>query len=105
MIRGRGHFRMPDPLLLLAAAVVLGAVVTTAATAGEPFVGYSHTYYREAPQDGAGLPLARLGRTGGGLHLSLTPPRELSQGFTDGQAPAQGQEPLSHIFLFVSYPW
>ena len=37
MIRGKGHYRKPDPLLVLAAAVVLGAVLTTAAMAGETF--------------------------------------------------------------------
>ncbi len=35
MIRGKCHYRKPDPLLLLAAAVVLGVVMTTAAIAGE----------------------------------------------------------------------
>ena len=59
MIRGKGHYRKPDPLLVLAAAVVLGAVLTTAAMAGETFnmhtrIGQEGAEGRSTRQDPAG---------------------------------------------------
>ena len=111
MFRGKNHHRRPDPLLLLAAIVVLFAVMTTAATAGElfNFIPKPGTLYRSPPQvsgyQDSGYTVARMGQAGGGLRVSLTPPRELPQDFLDGRGSAQKQELLSHVFLFLHYPW
>jgi hypothetical protein len=106
MFRGKNHHRSPDPLLLLAAIVVLFAVMTTAATAGESFnfLPKPGALYRSPPQD-SGYTVARMGQSGGGLCISLTPPRELPQDFLDGQGSIHKQEMLSHVFLFIHYPW
>ena len=106
MIRGKSHRRRPDPLLLLAAAVVLGAVMTTAVTAGELFNFFPRpeSAYRLTPQD-SGYTVARMGHSGGGLHVSLTPPRELPQDFHDGGDSAQGEDMLSHVYVYLRYPW
>ncbi len=107
MIRGKSHHRWPDPLLLLAAAVVLCAVMTTAATAGELFNFFPkpESTYRLPPQDN-GYTVARMGHTGGGLRVSLTPPCELPQDFLDGRGSAQKQEVLlSQVYFSLRYPW
>lgn len=106
MIRGKSHHRRPDPLLLLVAVVVLCAVMTTVSTASElvNFFPKPDTGYRLQPQVG-GFTVASMGHTGGGLSVSLTPPRELPQDFLDGRGSAQNQEMLSNVFLFLHYPW
>lgn len=106
MIRGKSHRRRPDPLLLLAAVVILGAVMTSAATAGELFNFFPkpQSIYGLQSQDD-GFTVASMDHTGGGFNVSLTPPHELPQDFLDGQESAQKQEMLSHVFVFFRYPW
>jgi hypothetical protein len=107
MIRGKGHYRKPDPLMLLAAAVVLGAVVTTAALAAETFNFFarSGTDYRISPQANDGFSVASLGEAGAGLRVSLTPPREHSQDYVGSRVSTQAKETFSHVFFFLRYPW
>jgi hypothetical protein len=107
MIRGKCHYRKPDPLLLLAAAVALGVVMTTAAIAGEPFSFFPQTdmIYQASPQDKGGYRLARLGHAGGGLSVSLTPPRELQQGSPASGGSAEDLGKLSDIFFVLHFPW
>jgi len=106
MIRGKSHHRRPDPFLLFIAVVVLCAVMTTAATAGElvNFFAKPALVYQLKPRDG-GVTVTRMGNSGGGLNVSLTPPLKLPQDFLDGRGAAQNQEMLSNVFLFVRYPW
>ena len=106
MIRGKSHHRRPDPLVLLVTAVILCAVLTTAATAGEMFNFFpkSKLISRSKPQD-SGFTVAGMGSAGGGLNVSLTPPNKLPIDFLDGWESAQNQEMLSNVFLFLRYPW
>ena len=106
MINGKSHHRRLAPLLLIVAAVLPGAVMTSAASAGESisFFPKSETGYR-APSQENGILVASMGHTGGALNVSLTPPYEHPHGFLDGQNSAQKQEVLSEVFLFLRYPW
>jgi hypothetical protein len=107
MIRGKGHYRKPDPLLVLAAAVVLGAVLTTAAMAGETFNILARPgsgYQAPSPRD-AGFSVASLGENGANLRVSLTPPRGYSRENADGRVRTQGKETLSNVYFFLRYPW
>jgi hypothetical protein len=106
MIRGKSHHRWPDPFLLLIAVVMLCAVMTTAATAGELFNFFPKPeLIYQLKQEDSGFTVTRVGGSGGGLNVSLTPPTKLPQDFLDGQEAAQSQETLSNVFLFVRYPW
>jgi hypothetical protein len=106
MIRGNSHHRWPDPFLMLIAVVVLCAVMTTAATAGEMFNFFPKPVlgYQLKSQDG-GFTVTRVGNSGGGLNVSLKPPIKLPQDSLDGRGAGQNQEMLSNVFLFVRYPW
>ena len=106
MIRGKSHRRRLDPLLLLIAVVMLGALMTTAATAGEIFNFFPLTdsAYRLQPQD-SGIMVASMGHEGGELNVSLTPPHELPHDYHDGRITASKQAMLSRVFLFIRYPW
>ena len=106
MIRGKRHHRRPDPLLLLAIAVILCSALTTAATAGElyNFFPKSVLVYQAKPQNN-GFIIASMGNSGGGVSVSLTPPNKLPQDFLDGGESIQNQEMLSNVFLFLRYPW
>jgi hypothetical protein len=106
MIRGKRHHRRPDPLLLLAIAVILCSAMTTAATADElyNFFPKSVLVYKAKPQD-SGFTVASMGHVGAGVTVSLTPPNRLPQDFLDGGESVQNQEMLSTVFLFLRYPW
>ena len=86
--------------------MVLCAVMTTAATAGELFNFFPkpELVYQLKHKD-SGITVTRVGNSGGGLNVSLTPPIKLPQDFLDGRGAAQNQEMLSNVFLFVRYPW
>jgi hypothetical protein len=107
MIRGKCHYRKPDPLLLLAAAVVLCVVMTTAAIAGESLSVFpqTDTISHAPPQNQNGYMLASLGHAGGGLSVSLLPPRELQQGSLAGGGSAEEMGKLSEIFFVLHFPW
>jgi hypothetical protein len=107
MIRGKCHYRKPDPLLLLAAAVVLGVVMTTAAIAGEAisFFPQTNTIYQASPQDKGGYALASIGHAGGGLSVTLTPPRELQQTSLASGGSAEEMGKLTDIFFVLHFPW
>ena len=106
MIRGKRHHRRPDPLLLLAIAVILCSAMTTAATAHElyNFFPKSVLILQLTPQD-SGFIVANMGNGGGDVAVSLKPPNKLPQDFLDGGGAVQNQEMLSNIFLFLRYPW
>jgi len=106
MIRGKSHHRRPDPLLLLAIAVILCSAMTTVVTAGELYTFFPKSvlaYQARSQEDG--LTLASMGNGGGGVAVSLTPPNKLPQDFLDGGKSVQNQEMLSNIFLFLRYSW
>ena len=106
MFRGKSHHRWPDPFLLLIAVVILGAVMTSAASAGElsGFFPKPELIY-QLKHENSGVTVTRVGSNGGGLNVSLTPPIRLPKDFLDGQGTAKNQEMLSNVFLFVSYPF
>lgn len=107
MIRGKGHYRKPDPLLVLAAAVVLGAVLTTAAMAGETFniLAKPGSGYQAPSLQDAGFSVASLGENGAGLRVSLTPPRGYARENADSRVRTQGKETFSNVYFFLRYPW
>jgi len=90
--------RKPDPLMLLVAAVVLGAVMSTTVRAAEPF--------QFKPQDRLaglvsmfgeeGYRVTRLGNTDAGLHVSMTPPAGVKGGSKHG---------LKNMYLSIRLPW
>jgi hypothetical protein len=86
MIRGKSHHRWPDPFLMLIAAVVLCAVMTTAAMAGELFNFFPKPVYayQQKPR-GSGFTVTRMGNSGGGLNVSLTSPIKIPHDFLDGR--------------------
>jgi hypothetical protein len=106
MIRGNSHHRRPDPFLLLIAAVILGVVMTSAATAGEyfNFLPKPQSAYGLQSQDD-GVIVASMGHSGGAVNVSLTPPQELPQDFLEAQGATRPREMFSHVFVFVRYPW
>lgn len=106
MFHGKSHHRRPDPLLLFVALVLLGAAITGAASAGEStnFFTKTDAGYHAQSQDN-GLLLASMGRNGGVLNVSLTPPNQHPHGHQDAQYPARQQDVLSEVFLFLRYPW
>jgi hypothetical protein len=106
MITGKSHHRRPDPLLLLAAAVFLCAVMTTAATAGEPIDFPPGSGVVHGPQlHDKGFTVASVGRGGAGVSVSLTPPCSMAQDSAGEPGAIQEQETLSQVFLYVRYPW
>jgi hypothetical protein len=106
MLKGNSHHRRPDPLLLLAVAVLLCAVMTSAATAGDVFNARPGTGGNHRPQvQDCGFTVASVGNEGAGLSVSLTPPYRMSEGFAREQGMAPKQETLSQVFLYVRYPW
>jgi hypothetical protein len=106
MITGKSHHRRADPLLLLAAAVFLCAVMTTAATAGEQLDFQTGAGVVQGPQlQDAGFTVASMGNGGVGVSVSLTPPYSLAQDSAGEPGAIQKQETLSQVFLYVRYPW
>ena len=106
MINGKSRHRRPDPLVLLVAAVLLCAIMTTAATGGGKFDSSPgpDAIYRTQSRD-SGFTLASMGSEGGRLNVSLTPPTDLSHDFPTYQGSVPIRETLSQVFLFLRYPW
>ncbi len=99
MMNGHHHYRKPDPLLLLVAAVALGALMTTAVNAGED------TAFARPTGSGQGLVATDIGATGARLQVSLTPPSEVEASFLNSGAKQRDLDRLSDIFLSLRYPW
>ena len=105
MKREHRRYRKPDPLLLLAAAVALGAVMTTAVNAGE------RTGFATSGLSGSqfptshGLVATSIGASGARLQVSLTPPPEVEASFLGSGANQRDLDRLSDIFLSLHYPW
>lgn len=106
MIPAKSHSHRPDPLLLLAAAVLLCALMTSAATAGEAskFPPGLAVVQRPQLQDN-GLTLASVGHEGGGVSVSLTPPHPVSHDSAREPASAVQPQTLSEVFVYLRYPW
>jgi hypothetical protein len=107
MLTGRHHYRKPDPLWLLAAAVAFAAVMSTAVQAGDPFLQYAPAqpaYLLSVGQDG-GLTVARVGRDGGDVHVSLYPPPEVIEGIRASGGSEADLEKFTNVFLSLRFPW
>jgi hypothetical protein len=106
MITGKSHYRKPDPLLLLASAVLLCAVMTTAAAAGDgiDFLP-APAVIPHVPVDDSGFTLASVGHEGGKVRMSLVPPYPMARISPGEQRSIHRQETLSQVFLFLHYPW
>jgi len=100
MLRGNRYHRKLDPLFLLALAVSLAAIMTTAVSAGE--VG-GFTPQGLAPS--SGLAMTPPDRTGAGLYLSLQTPPEVTAGFIASGSRTQEIKALPSVFLSFRMPW
>lgn len=101
MHKGRHTFRKLDPLLLLALFVSLAVLITTAADAVEG------AFKAPTPADlqDSDMQVARLGRHGPGVHLSLQAPPDGKQIHAPGAAeqPRTGATP--DVFINLRLPW
>ncbi len=107
MMKGYRHYRKPDPLLLLVAAVALSTVMTTAVNAGEgpalAHPGVANSLFSTGT--GQGLVATDIGTTGARLQVSLSPPPEVEASFLSSGASKRELNGLSDIFLSLRYPW
>ena len=99
--------RKPDPLMLLAVAVALGAVMSTMVHAAEPFQFKPQTRLANlaAVLDEDGYRLTSLGNTGAGLHVSMTPPAAVEEGYLDTGGSKRGLNNSSDVYLSIRLPW
>ena len=106
-MNGRHHFRKPDPLLLLVAAITLGAVMSTTVNAAEPVIPSMAFRQPElfSTFDGNGFRLSRIGDTNAGLHVSLQPPAEVEQTASANSGSQQDLKDLLDVYLSVRLPW
>lgn len=107
MLRDRHHYRKPDPLLLLAVAVALAAMMTSAVQAGEPSLFYSlaQPAFALSVDRDQGFTVARVGEDGGNLHVSLSPPPDVIEGIRASGGSEADLENLNNVFLSVRFPW
>ena len=107
MLRDRHHYRKPDPLWLLAAAVAFAVVMSTAVQAGEP----SFQYFTAQPanllsmEEDGGFTVATMGRDAGDVQLSLYPPSNVIEGIRASGGSEEGLEKFTNVFLTVRFPW
>jgi hypothetical protein len=102
MMSGHRHYRKPDPLVLLVAAVALGALMTSVVNAGE---GPATAGPGAGTGLSSGLIGTDLGTKGARLQVSLTPPPEVEASFLGSGASERELNGLSDIFLSLRYPW
>jgi hypothetical protein len=105
MMRGHHHYRKPDPLLLLVAAVALGVVMTTVVNAGEPVMVTTPALSGSQFSTDQGVVVTDIGARGTRLQVSLTPPPEVEASFIRSGASERDLDRLSDIFLSLHYPW
>jgi hypothetical protein len=101
MHKGRHTFRKLDPLLLLALFVSLAVLITTAADAVE---GAFKAPTPADLQDGD-MQVARLGRHGPGVHLSLQAPRNGTQIYASGATEQPRTDVTPDLFINLRFPW
>ena len=102
MMSGHRHYRKPDPLVLLVAAVALGALTTSVVNAGE---GPATAWPGAGSSLSSGLIGTGLGTKGAQLQVSLTPPPEVEASFQSSGASERELNGLSDIFLSLRFPW
>jgi len=100
MLRSNRTHRKLDPLFLLALAVSLAAIMTTAVSAGE-VRGFS----AQGLASSSGFAMTPLDHTGAGLYLSLQTPAEVTAGFIASGSRAQEIKALPSVFLSFRMPW
>jgi hypothetical protein len=104
---GRHHFRKPDPLLLLVAAITLGVVMTTAVNAGEP-VRLSQAFQQTkwlSDFDDNGYRVSRIGDTAAGVHVSMLPPPEAEEAVAANDGSQWDLKNLLDVYLTIRLPW
>jgi hypothetical protein len=106
-MRGKYLTRKPDPLILLALVVTLGAVMSTTVQAAEPFQFQSQSRLARlsADFDENGYRLSRLGDTDAGLHISMNPPPDVEKSYHASGGSMHGMHNKSDVFLSIRLPW
>ena len=107
MLTGRRHYRKPDPLWLLIAAVAFAVVMSTAVQAADPAIQYfpaQTAYLPSVGQDGS-FTVARVGRDGGGVHVSLSPPPDVIKGIRASGGSEEDLEKFTNVFFSLRFPW
>ncbi len=106
-MNGNRLTRKPDPLLLLAMAVVLGAVLSTSVQAAEPH-GFLPVSLQSDPAptlDENGYRIVRFGKHGAALHVSMSPPPAVGESYRTSGNQQDVSDDLSEVFLSVNLPW
>ena len=106
-MRGKNLTRKPDPLILLALVVTLGAVMSTTVQAAETFQFQSQSRLSRltADFDENGYRLTSLGNTDAGLHISMNPPADVEKSYHASGGSMRGMHNKSDVFLSVRLPW
>lgn len=106
-MRGENLTRTPDPLILLAVVIVLGALMITTVQAAEPFQFKQQSRFAKltADFDENGYRLASLGETDVGLHVSMNPPPDIEKSYHASGGSKHGMSNQSDVFLSIRLPW
>lgn len=104
---GRHHFRRPDPMLLLVAAVTIGTVMSMTVKAAEPVIPVSAFQQAQhfAAFDDDGFRVGRIGDTDAGLHVSMLPPPEFAKAMPASSTSNQDLKNMLDVYLTVRLPW
>ncbi len=98
--------RKPDPLKLLAIAVTIAVLMTSAVDAAEPVAARS--FYESlnlADLADADLLITPLGRQGAGIHMSYQGPAGQVETVNDRSLDHQPTSSTPAVFLSVRVPW
>ena len=106
-MRGKNLTRKPDPLILLALVVTLGAVMSTAVQAAEPFLFQSQSRLARltADFDENGYRLTSLGSSDAGLHVAMNSPADVEKSYHASGGSKRGMHNKSDVFLSIRLPW
>jgi len=106
-MRANNLTRKADPLMLLVAAVVLAAVMSTAVQAAEPFQFNPQQGLTSlaAVFDESGYRVTTLGHSGTGLHVSMSPPSGARESYFAGAGTRHNPVNMSDIYLSIRLPW
>jgi hypothetical protein len=101
MLEGKFQIRKPDPLMLLAMAVGFSALMSTTATAAEPFF---NTPDFDDFMDGD-VHVARMGQRGPAVHMSVISPADVRHGEMINASAVRQAAAVPEVYLSIRLPW
>jgi hypothetical protein len=101
MMKNRNSRHRPDPLMLLAILVMLGAMMTSTASAGESFL--SKPSFTDL-EDGD-ITLAGAEQGGAAIHMSFMSPSVLHGNNPSDQVVINQSGTLPDVYLSLRLPW